>query len=150
MHSSRRPATAPEVYTDKEAMASAHEKEDAIPSEEGGCGLCQKLVFIDSGNDKKALLLMSIGVSADNKNEEPLFLFERITWSLLPETAGMHPCNKDYVKEIVRQAEIFHVVPVPRPSNWMRVQTMERLYQNPVQDKMDIQFLRSKVLRLHS
>jgi hypothetical protein len=47
-------APAPEVYADEEAAASAHDKGDAIPSEGGGCGLCEKL-FIDSGNDKKVL-----------------------------------------------------------------------------------------------
>jgi hypothetical protein len=64
------------VDADKETAASAHNNRDVIPSEEGECGLCQKL-FIDSGNDKKVLHLMSIGVSADNKNVKPLFLFER-------------------------------------------------------------------------
>ena len=77
-------SAAPEVDADKEAAASAHD----------GCGLCQKL-FIDSGNDKKVLHLMSIGVSADNNNEEPLFSFEREPWSLLPKTVGMRPCNTD-------------------------------------------------------
>jgi hypothetical protein len=81
-----------------EAAASAHGEGDArIPSEEGGCGLCQKL-FIDSGNDNKVLHLMSIGVSADNENEEePLFSFNREPWSLLPKTVGMRPRNTDYV-----------------------------------------------------
>ena len=65
------------VDADKEATVSAHDNGDAIPSEEGECGLCQKL-FIDSGNDKKVLFhLMSIGVSADNENVKPLFLFKR-------------------------------------------------------------------------
>ena len=65
--------------------------------------------------------LMSICVRADNENEEPLFSFEREPWSLLPKTVGMCPRNTDYVKEIVRRAELFDVNPVPRPSNWMRV-----------------------------
>jgi hypothetical protein len=63
------------VHVDEEAAASAHDNGDAIPSEEGD-GPCQKL-FIDSVNDNKVLHLMSIGVSADNKNVEPLFSFER-------------------------------------------------------------------------
>ena len=121
------------VDADEEAVASAHDNGDVIPSEEGKCGLCQKL-FIDSGNDKKVLHLMSIGVSADNKNVKPLFSFECEPWSLLPKTVGMRPCNTDYLKEIVRQAELFHVVPVPLPSN----------------DEVDIRFLRGKVLRLRN
>ena len=66
------------VDADEEAVASAHDNGDVIPSEEGKCGLCQKL-FIDSGNDKKVLHLMSIGVSADNENVEPLCSFERVS-----------------------------------------------------------------------
>jgi hypothetical protein len=134
---------------DEEAAASAHDNGDAIPSEEGECGLCQKL-FIDSGTDNKVLHLMSIGVSADNKNVEPLFSFEREPLSLLPKMVGMHPCNTDYVKEIVRRVELFHVVPVPRPSKWKRVKTMEWLHQNTVRDEVDIRFLRREVLRLRN
>jgi hypothetical protein len=62
----------------------------------------------------------------------------------------MRPRNTDYVKEIVRRAELFHVVPVPRPSNWTRVQTLEWLHRNPVRDEVDIRFLRSEVLRLRN
>ena len=58
-------------------MDCVHDKGNAIPSEEGGCGLCQNQVFFDFGNDKKVLHFMSLGVSADNENEEPLFSFER-------------------------------------------------------------------------
>jgi hypothetical protein len=82
------------VDADKEATVSAHDNGDAISSEEGECGLCQKL-FIDSGNDKKVLHLMSIGVSADKENVKPLFLFECEPWSLLPKTVGMCPHNTD-------------------------------------------------------
>jgi hypothetical protein len=86
------------VDADEEAVASAHDNGDVIPSEEGKCGLCQKL-FIDSGNDKKVLHLMSIGVSADNENVEPLCSFEREPWSMLPKTVGMRPRNTEYVEE---------------------------------------------------
>jgi hypothetical protein len=54
------------------------------------------------------------------------------------------------VKEIVRRAELFHVVPVPHPRDWTRVQKIEWLHQNPVRDEVDIRFLRSKVLRLRN
>ena len=51
---------------------------------------------------------MSIGVSADNEDEEePLFSFDCEPWSLLPKTVGMRPRNTDYVKEIVRRADYF-------------------------------------------
>jgi hypothetical protein len=95
------------VDADKEAAVSAHNNGDAIPSEEGECGLCQKL-FIDSGNDMKVLHLMSIGVSTDNKNVKALFLFECEPWSLLPKTVGMRPPrNTEYVKEICGELNYF-------------------------------------------
>ena len=113
---------------------------------EGGC-LSQE-VYIDSGNNKKVLHVLSIGLC--NNNNEPLFSFDREPWSGVSKTSAMRPRNNDYVNEIVRRANLFHVAPVPRPSNWTRVQTLEWLHRNPVRDEVDISFLRNEVLRLRN
>jgi hypothetical protein len=54
------------------------------------------------------------------------------------------------VNEIVRRANLFEIVPVPRPSNWTRLQTSEWLHRNPVRDEKDIEFLTMEVLRLRN
>jgi hypothetical protein len=106
-----------------EAVAAA---EGMIPSEEGS-SLCQQL-YIESGNDKKVLFLLSIGLM--NQNNEPLFSCEREPWSLLPKNF-LRPRSKEYENEIVRHANLFSIMPVPRPSNWTRAKTMEWLERNP-------------------
>ena len=66
----------------------------------------------------------------------------------------MRPKNIDYVNEIVRRATLFNIRPIPRPSNWNKVQKMEWLQRNPIRDGgdieflSDIEFLRKEVLRL--
>jgi hypothetical protein len=94
--------------------------EGVIPSEEGS-SLCQQL-YIESGNDKKVLFLLSIGLM--NQNNKSLFSFEREPCSLLPKTF-LRPRSNEYVNEIVRRANLFSIMPVPRPSNWTRAPTME-------------------------
>jgi hypothetical protein len=51
---------------------------------------CQK-AYRESGNEKKVLYLMCIGLQC---NDVPLFSFETIPWSLLPKTS-LHPKNTD-------------------------------------------------------
>ena len=114
-----------------------------IPSEEGS-SLCQQL-YIESGNDKKVLFLLSIGLL--NQNNKPLFSFEREPWSLLPKTF-LRPRSNEYVNEIVRRTNLFSIMPVPRPSSWTRAQTMEWLERNTIRDVTDIDFLTNKKLRL--
>ena len=120
---------------------------DAIPAQGGMC-LSQE-VYVDSGNSKKVLYLLSIGLTADdnNNNNAPLFSFDREPWSALGKTSVVRPRNTDYVNEIVRRANLFNIVPLPCPSNWTRVRTLEWLDKNPVRDDVDIAFLRSEVVR---
>ena len=79
-----------------------------IPSHEG-ISLCQQL-YIESGNEKEVLFLLSIGLM--NHNNEPIFLFEQEPWSILPKTF-LHPRSNEYVNEIVRHANLFSTMPVP-------------------------------------
>jgi hypothetical protein len=89
---------------DNAAVLSAYEEdedeEEGIPGEQGACCLSQQL-YIDSGNKKKLLYLLSIGVR-DN-NTEPLFSFDKEPWSHLPKTSFMCPRNSDFVSKIARR-----------------------------------------------
>jgi hypothetical protein len=124
---------------------AAADEGEVIPAQ-GGC--VSQEAYIDSGNNKKVLHLLSIGLTADNNDNEPLFSFDREPWSVLAKTSVMRPRNTDYVNEIVRRANLFHIVPLPRPSNWTRERTLEWLDRNPVRDEVDIEFLRNEVVRL--
>ena len=104
-------------------------------------------MYIDSGNDKKVLYLLCIGLT-DSSGTSPLFSFEQEPWSRLPKTS-LRPRNMDYVREIARRASLFDVHPVPRASNWTRIQINEWLERNPVREVADIEFLRNEVARLH-
>ena len=101
--------------------------------------------YQDSGNEKKVLYLMYIGLNNDNGS--PLFSFECEPWSLLPKTA-LRPKNNDYVKEIARRSNDYNIQPIPRPRNWTRQQIMEWLEQNPIREPTDIAFLNKEVHRV--
>ena len=151
--SSEHSSASADAADDATFLAAPHHDNDEAPTPEGqhrnhdGCCLSQQL-YIESGNNKKVLYLLSIGVR--DSNNEPLFSFEREPWSLLPKNSIMRPRNTDYVNEIVRRANLFEIVPVPRPSNWTRLQTSEWLHRNPVRDEKDIEFLTMEVLRLRN
>ena len=116
---------------------------------ESGCSVSEQH-YVESGNEKKVLFLMCIGLNRKGGNE-PLFSFEREPWSLLPKTTSfVHPKNTDFVNKIGRRGSLFDISPVPRPSNWTRGQTLDWLERNPVCDNADIEFLTSKVLRLQN
>ncbi|KAI2497898.1 hypothetical protein MHU86_16596 [Fragilaria crotonensis] len=105
---------------------------------------CKKL-YVDSGNDKTILYVLSIGLEHDS---EPLFSLEQEPWSTLSKNALRPPKNSDLVKEVKRRATASNMRSVPRPSNWTRNQIIEWLEEHPVSDSMDVQFLTFEVLRL--
>jgi hypothetical protein len=126
--------------------------------EDGTC--VSQQVYIDSGNEKRVLYLLSVGLSgpsgADNNDDrsssgvekdKPLFSFDDEPWSLLPKSV-MRPQSKDYVTEIVRRASLFAISPLPCPVNWPRTRQMEWLESHPIKDHADITFLMAETLRL--
>jgi hypothetical protein len=109
------------------------------------CPACQQ-AYEDSGNDKKTLYLMCLGL---NHNGAPLFSFEMPPWSLLPKSS-LRPKNTEFAVEIDRRAKLYNILPIPRPRNWSRKATMEWLQANPVRDPCDIEFLTTEVMRLRN
>jgi hypothetical protein len=103
---------------------------------------CQQM-YVASGNDKKTLFLLCIGLNVNNNM--PLLSLENEPWSRLK--SSLRPKNTDYVREIVRRADLYNVHPVPRPANWKRPQIIEWLEQNPVRENDCIEFLISEVTK---
>jgi hypothetical protein len=110
---------------------------------------CKK-AYVESGNDKSMLYVLSIGQTGLDHDDEPLFSLEQEPWSRLPKNALRPPKNSDLAKEVRRRAAIDNnnTRPGPRPSNWTRNQMIEWLQENPVYASIDVQFLRFEVLRL--
>ena len=126
----------------------AEEEEEGIQDNNSGAEKSRQ-VYIGSGNDKKVLYLLCIGLNRPDRNDaEPLFSFETEPWSLLPKSSIVRPKNMDYVNEIMQRAELYNTVPLPRARNWNRVQTMEWLQKNPIRDHADIEFLTNEMLRV--
>jgi hypothetical protein len=115
-----------------------------VPEDVGSCQ--SKQVYIDSGNDKKVLFLLSIGLRFNN---EPLLSVDKEPWSTLPKTV-LRPRNNDFINEVLRRAKDMNMNPLPRPSNWNRLQTMEWLERNPFTTDADVEFLTNEVLRLRN
>jgi len=66
----------------------AADEGEAIPAR----GMClSQEVYVDSGNSKKVLHLLCIGLTADNNDNEPLFLFDQEPWSVLAKILDVHP-----------------------------------------------------------
>ena len=59
--------------------------------------VCRQM-YVDSGNDKMVLYLLSIGLK--NNDGEPLVAFDKETWCSLPKNRFRAPNNTDLVKEI--------------------------------------------------
>lgn len=109
--------------------------------------VCQQL-YIDSGNDKMVLYLLSIGLK--NNSSEPLVAPDKEPWCSLPKNQFRSTKNSDLVKEIRRRADLSrNMTSLPRPANWTRMQMMEWLDSNPVSEACDVDFLTAEVLRLH-
>ena len=104
-------------------------------------------VYANSGNQKKVLFLLCLGLCFSETDKLPLFSFETEPWSLLPKTE-MCPVNVDFEKEVVQRSRLLRIHPTPHPLNWPQSQKIEWLEANPVQDTIDILFLRGDVLRL--
>ena len=113
-----------------------------VPEDVGFCR--SKQIYVDSGNDKKVLFMLSIGLRF---NDQPLFSVDDEPWSTLPKTV-LRPRNNDFVNEVLRRAKDMNMNPLPRPSNWNRLQTMEWLERNPFTTDADVEFLTNEVLRL--
>jgi hypothetical protein len=130
-----------EEYYDTGAGTGQEDEEE----EQEGEALCQcEQIYQDSGNEKKVLYLLSIGLKGNNG---PLFSLEQEPWSLLPKNS-LRPKNNDYVKEITRRSKAYSIQPMPRPSNWTRQQITDWLERNPIHDVADIAFLTKEVRRV--
>jgi hypothetical protein len=138
-----------------------HNDNDDDPDEEASSGdggddnycCVSEKVYVECGNEKKVLYLMCIGLTHRNNNSNEaqlLFSFEQEPWSLLlAKNSFLRPKNSDFVHEITRRAHLFNLVrPLPCPSKWSRVQILEWLEQNPIQNVADIEFLTKEVFRL--
>ena len=106
--------------------------------------------YFESGNDKKVLYLLCIGLyRPDTNDEKPLFSFEEEPWSSnVPSSSLIRPKNKDYMDEIVRRVKSLNIMPIPRPKNWNRDQQIEWLQQHPVRHERDVEFLINEVLQV--
>jgi hypothetical protein len=104
-------------------------------------------VYVNSGNQKKVLFLLCLGLCLSETDDSPLFSFESEPWSRLPKTE-MRPVNVDFAKEVVRRARLLDIHPTPRLLNWPKSQKIDWLEANPVKDNIDISFLRGEVSRL--
>jgi hypothetical protein len=129
------------------------DSESDVPEEAcettGTSELCiSNQVYVDSGNDKKVLYLLCLGLTDNNSGDgTPLFSLDNEPWALLPKQS-LRPKNTDYAREISRRAHLYNISPAPRPSNWTRVQILEWFAHYPVREEEDVNFLRSEVLRL--
>ena len=83
-------------------------------------------VYVNSGNQKKVLFLLCLGLCLSDTHDAPLFSFETEPWSRLPKTE-MRPVNVDFAKEVVRRSRILRIHPTSRPLNWPKSQKIEWL-----------------------
>ncbi len=131
--------------SDEDHRTAEGDNEEATPlAQEGLCASQQH--YEDSGNNKKVLYMMSIGLT---HNDAPLFSVDVPPWSLLPKTT-LRPKNTDFGIEIDRRAALYNIHPTPRPRNWSRKLTTEWLENNPVSDARDVEFLRKEVSRVRA
>jgi hypothetical protein len=142
-------AAVPLRQGDKDASGASSDEESVTG---GGVSLradefcrCQE-IYVDSGNNKKTLFLLCIGLNVNN-SDTPLLSLDNEPWSRLPKSS-FRPKNTDFVKEIERRANLYNVLPVPRPSNWKRPQIIHWLEQNPKREMSCIEFLGSDVAKL--
>ena len=136
-----------QVQDEESGLSDAEDGDDPAALGRASC-LGRRDVYVDSGNEKKVLYLLCIGLNRND--DQPLFSFDREPWSVLPKNSSARPRNTDYVNEIKRRADSFNIIPVPRANNWKRAQIMEWLERNPVRDGADIEFLKTEVVRLEN
>jgi hypothetical protein len=105
---------------------------------------CQR-IYLEAQNSKKTLRVLSIGLVINDGTQ--LFSFDNEPWSKLPK-ASMQPQNLEYLREINRRAELYDIVPRPRPPNWKRLRIMKWLQDNPVCEVDSKAFLFAEVKKL--
>ena len=132
---------------DKGQGGVLHSQSAAVSSVHTVPAVCRQM-YVDSGNDKMVLYLLSIGLK--NNKSKPLVAFDKEPWCWLSKNQFRSPKNSDLVKEIRRRADLSrNMTSLPRPTNWTRMQMMEWLDSNLVSEACDVEFLTSEVLRLH-
>jgi hypothetical protein len=86
--------------SEEDGNADDDNSEDEIlqQEEEEGVSACEsEQKYIESGNEKKVLYLLCIGLNRpDTNHEQPIFSFEDEPWSLLPKTTVVHPKKMDF------------------------------------------------------
>ena len=132
---------------EEEEEEEEEQQHGTLRVEDGTVARCQQ-IYHDSGNDKKTLYLLCIGLKdVSNGGTTPLLSHEDAPWSSLPKTS-LRPKNTDYGTEIARRANLYNVLPVPRPANWKRPQIIEWLERYPIRESTCIAFLNGEVEKL--
>ena len=62
-------------------------------------------VYLDSGNDKKVLYILCLGLT-DDTDVAPLFSLDKEPWAFLPKHS-LRPRNTEYTQEILRRANLY-------------------------------------------
>jgi hypothetical protein len=106
-----------------------------------------KRVYFESGNSKKQLYLMCLGVKDDGVS---IFDLEEELWKKSSKRWEIKPVRLEYAREVLRHSEILITEKTKRPkaTNWPIQRSLEWLEANPIQDEADVLFLKGEVSRI--
>jgi hypothetical protein len=103
--------------------------------------------YINSGNNKKILAVLAVGLQKENG--APLFDFDSPPWNS-QKKGELKPARSDLQSEIERRAKEKQLSPSPRPKNWNIEQCHKWLCSNPIDEEKDVKFIKLGVARLEA
>jgi hypothetical protein len=126
---------------------SANEtKEDDVGVNRTEFSCDSQQVYENSGNQKKVLFLLCLGLCLSETDGSPLFSFENEPWPRSPKTE-MRRVNVDFGKEIVQRARLLCIHPTPQALNWPKAQKIEWLVETFLRCNRDISLSLQKCSR---
>jgi hypothetical protein len=123
------------------------QQEDLDDSSDDAANATAERVYFESGNSKKQLYLMCLGVKDDGVS---IFDLEEELWKKSSKRREIKPVRSEYAREVLRRSEILITEKTKRPkaTNWPIQRSLEWLEANPIQDEVDVLFLKGQVSRI--
>lgn len=108
--------------------------------------LSAQQLYINSGNDKKLLCVLSAGLTITDVSEDPLFDCTLPPWDGARKK-DVKPSKDDLKTEVERRAKAMTPRTHPKPKYWSVQQCWNWLNDRPLSSVADITFLRTEVAR---
>lgn len=120
-------------------------EDDVNTMEEPSTANVSHTIYVESGNSKKALVLLAAGMN--DVDGKPLIDLETSPWNKRGCENTVKPSRIQYQREVDRRTKSFAVARHPKTKGWSVTNCIKWLEDHPVTEEVDVSFIKAETKR---